>query len=172
MATITKIFRGEHKGAENVPLVSYRLDGDKKDRIAKIIPKFKDSQGVVHELQGETYGDYRIQAEALVEHYSLLSKNVKEHERTMPIHDKLERRDKGRAANEHGQKLQTIRELFKELSVKDKEKLLSEWTIELEKDKDFEQGVSQLQSVIDDQDNEFEQGISQLQSDMTGTPLL
>ena len=90
----------------------------------------------------------------------------------MPIHDKLERRDKGRAANEHGQKLQTIRELFKELSVKDKEKLLSEWTNELEKDKDFEQGISQLQSVIDDQDNEFEQGISQLQSDMTGTPLL
>ena len=100
MATITKIFRGEHKGAENVPLVSYRLDGDKN--------------------------------------------------RTMPIHDKLERRDKGRAANEHGQKLQTIRELFKELSVKDKEKLLSEWTTELEKDKDFEQGVSQLQSAIDE----------------------
>ena len=57
---------------------------------------------------------------------------------------------------------------LKENEKKDISSIISE----LEKDKDFEQGVSQLQSVIDDQDNEFEQGISQLQSDMTGTPLL
>lgn len=172
MATIYEIFRGEHKGVENVPLVRYQIDGDKKDRIAKIIPKFKDSQGVIHELQGETYGDYRKQAEALVEHYNLLSKNGKEHERTMPIHNKLERRDKGKAASEHGQKLQTIRELFKELSTKDKEKLLSEWTKELEKDKDFENEVNQLQSSAPGTDKDFENGVSQLQSVIDENQLL
>ena len=165
MTIIYDIFRGTHKGVDNVPLVRYRLDNDKKDRIAKIIPKFTDTNGITHELKGETRGDYQRQAEALVAHYDILSNNIKDHERTMPIHDKLDRRDKGKEASKHGQKLQEIRKLFNDLSIKDKEKLLSEWSLEIENTKtdtnhhkpmekepdfDFVKGVTQLQTTKDD----------------------
>lgn len=142
MTIIYDIYRGSHNGVDNIPLVRYRLDNDKKDRIAKILPKFTDTHGITHELEGETRGDYQRQAEALVEHYAVLSNKAKEHEYVMPIHDKLDRRDKGKEASEHGKQLQTIRKLFNELSSQDKEKLLSEWSNDIDKSNNIEQSMA------------------------------